>query len=174
MPTSYPVPVARGAKSPDKSGIKPLYERVTDAVREQIKTGDLKPGDQVGPARTLAETHGVSFITAQRALRDLQDMGLVEAIPGKGSYIRPDAIENLPGSEPFAQRQSAIIVLQQAALINHEERITLLEDTVIALMNQVNVLRGVPNDPDLETEVQALRDKLAANRQDNAQHTTGE
>jgi hypothetical protein len=35
------------------------------------------------------------------------------------------------------------------------------------------VLRGVPNDPDLETEVQALRDKLAASRQDDRQQSTG-
>jgi hypothetical protein len=98
---------------------------------------------------------------------------LVHAIPGKGSYIHPKAIENLPGSEPHMQLQGAMIAYQQAILLNHEERITLLEDTVIALMNQVNALRGVPNDPDLETEVQALRDKLATARQDDAQHVTG-
>jgi DNA-binding GntR family transcriptional regulator len=148
------------AKKPDHSGVKPLYQRVTDAVRDQIKSGELAPGDQVGPARTLAERHGVSFITAQRALRDLQDMGLVEAIPGKGSYVHHDAIENLPGSEPHAQRQSAMIVLQQAALINHDERVTLLEDTVIDLMNQVNQLKGLPHDPQLQAEVQLLRERL--------------
>jgi DNA-binding GntR family transcriptional regulator len=152
---------------------QPLYQQLVETVRQQIKDGRLKPGDQVGPARTLADDNGVSVVTAQRALRDLQDMGLVHAIPGKGSYIHPKAIENLPGSEPHMQLQGAMIAYQQAILLNHEERITLLEDTVIALMNQVNALRGVPNDPDLETEVQALRDKLATARQDDAQHVTG-
>lgn len=162
------------APGPANDEPQPLYQQLVETVRQQIKDGRLKPGDQVGPARTLAEDNGVSVVTAQRALRDLQDMGLVHAIPGKGSYIHPKAIENLPGSEPHMQLQGAMIAVQQAALINHEERITLLEDTIIALMNQVNVLKGVPNDPDLEAEVQALRDKLAAQQQDDTQHDTGE
>jgi DNA-binding GntR family transcriptional regulator len=166
--------MATRAHDPATDEPQPLYQQLVETVRQRIKDGRLKPGDQVGPARTLAEDNGVSVVTAQRALRDLQDMGLVHAIPGKGSYIHPQAVENLPGSEPHMQRQGAMIAYQQAILLNHEERVTLLEDTVIALMNQVNVLKGVPNDPELETEVQALRDKLAASRQDDGQPSTGE
>ena len=165
--------VAPGAKKSDEGGVKPLYQRVIDAIREQIKTGELTPGDQVGPARTLAETHQVSFITAQRALRDLQDMGLVEAIPGKGSYIRADAIENLPATEPHIQRQSEIIVLQQIALIDHEERLETVEDALVMLIGEFHKIAGNTNPPGLDDALADIRKRRESqSRQDKKKQNT--
>jgi DNA-binding GntR family transcriptional regulator len=101
----------------------PLYMQLVKDVREQIKDGALAPGDQVGPARVLAEKHGVSIITAQKALGELQSIGLVHAIPGKGSYVDVEAIDNLPASEPYTVRQNSIILQHHDRLIMHEARL---------------------------------------------------
>jgi DNA-binding transcriptional regulator YhcF (GntR family) len=45
----------------------------------------------VPPARELAQTYGIANMTAHRALRELQNQGLIYGIPGKGSFVRPDA-----------------------------------------------------------------------------------
>jgi hypothetical protein len=52
-----------------------------------------------------------------------------------------------------------MIVHQQAALLGHEDRITKLEDAVLALMSQVNHISGIPNDPHLDAELDKLRDR---------------
>lgn len=79
----------------DPNDKRPLFERVVDDLRAQIKSGKLKLEERVPPARELAETYGIANMTAQRALRELQNQGLIYGVPGKGSFVRPDAREKL-------------------------------------------------------------------------------
>ncbi|WP_379874337.1 GntR family transcriptional regulator [Marinactinospora rubrisoli] len=57
----------------------PLYAQVADAIRTQIRTGELPPGALVPTERDLAQERGVSRGTAVRAIEQLVSEGLVTA-----------------------------------------------------------------------------------------------
>lgn len=63
------------------------YEIITADLLQNIRSGKLKPGDQVQPERQLAETYGVSRLTARRALCDLEERGVVERHGRRGTIV---------------------------------------------------------------------------------------
>jgi DNA-binding GntR family transcriptional regulator len=65
----------------------PPYKRVAAALRDQITSGELLPGEQIPPVPRLMETYEVSRNTALRALRVLKDEGLVTVEPGWGAFV---------------------------------------------------------------------------------------
>lgn len=65
----------------------PDYLRVVDSITEQIRSGELKPGDKLPTYAQLADTYKVSVSTAQAALRLLRDRGLIEGHQGKGTFV---------------------------------------------------------------------------------------
>jgi GntR family transcriptional regulator len=70
----------------------PAYQRIQGAIRGQIKTGDLKPGDPVASERELARVHRVSLMTARHALAGLEQEGTVERRRGAGTFVAPPRI----------------------------------------------------------------------------------
>ena len=63
----------------------PLHEQLSVILRDQVKSGQLT--GRVPSARSLAEEHGVSHRTSERALNTLRDEGLLIAVVGKGYYV---------------------------------------------------------------------------------------
>ena len=63
------------------------YKRVVDAITEQIRAGELAPGDKLPTYAQLAEQFKISVTTAQTALRILRERGLVEGHQGKGTFV---------------------------------------------------------------------------------------
>lgn len=55
----------------------PLHLQVAGFYRDQILDGRLRPGDRLPSMRDIAETSGVAFPTAQRAIDHLRTEGLV-------------------------------------------------------------------------------------------------
>jgi DNA-binding GntR family transcriptional regulator len=66
---------------------KPLRERVLDALREAIVTGELKPG-QALVEMELAAQLGISRAPLREALQSLAHEGLVETMPYRGTVVR--------------------------------------------------------------------------------------
>lgn len=75
------------------------YQRVAEAIRQDIRTGRLKAGDKLPSNRGVADLYDVSLGTAQKALKALEDGGWVVATPSVGVFVSesiPD--ENEPRS----------------------------------------------------------------------------
>jgi DNA-binding LacI/PurR family transcriptional regulator len=64
------------------------YQHVFQTLRERITSGELKEGDRLPSEAELVRQFGASRITVSRAMRDLQQAGLVERQAGSGSYVR--------------------------------------------------------------------------------------
>jgi GntR family transcriptional regulator, transcriptional repressor for pyruvate dehydrogenase complex len=64
-----------------------LYEQIVQQIEESIHKGALKAGDQLPPERELAEQFGVSRTAVREAVKALREKGLVEAYPGRGTFI---------------------------------------------------------------------------------------
>lgn len=66
---------------------KPRYQALKDLIIERISSGELQPRDRVPSENELAESNGVSRMTANRALRELTNEGYVERRAGSGTFV---------------------------------------------------------------------------------------
>ena len=65
----------------------PIYVQISNTIKLQIVTNQLKPGDKLPTVRDLAETAGVNPNTVQRALSDLETEGFVYSIRTTGRFV---------------------------------------------------------------------------------------
>jgi GntR family transcriptional regulator len=72
------------------------YHKVYNILREQILEKKLSDGEKIPPERVLCDTYGVSRITIRQALKMLQDQGLLERLPGKGTFVRRATKRKVP------------------------------------------------------------------------------
>ena len=66
----------------------PLYQHISDDLKQKIVSGYFKVGDQLPTEKELSESYSVSRITAKRALNDLEHLGLVSRTRGKGTFVQ--------------------------------------------------------------------------------------
>ncbi len=67
--------------------VKPRYQQLKDLIINRIATGELRPNDRVPSEHELVDAMNVSRMTANRALRELNDEGYVERIAGRGTFV---------------------------------------------------------------------------------------
>ncbi len=71
----------------DSTSPIPLYQQIVDEIRGKILTGQLKPGDPLPSIRQLAADLLISVITTKRAYQDLENEGLIQTRPGRGTFV---------------------------------------------------------------------------------------
>lgn len=59
-----------------------IFEVIGDQIREQVRSGALRPGDKLPPERALATQFGASRNAVREALRSLEHAGLIELQKG--------------------------------------------------------------------------------------------
>lgn len=69
------------------SSDKPIYEQITSQVKAQILLGTLAAGAKLPSIRSLASDLGVSVITTKRAYADLEQLGFICTVQGKGCFV---------------------------------------------------------------------------------------
>ena len=70
-----------------KSG-KPVYLQLVDQVRYAAASGALRPGDSLPSIRPLAEELRVNRNTVAKAYTELESLGVIETIAGKGCFLK--------------------------------------------------------------------------------------
>ena len=74
---------------------RPIYEQISSQVKEAILSGDLAAGQQLPSIRALAGDLHVSVITTNRAYSDLESLGFIETVQGRGSFVARGNLELL-------------------------------------------------------------------------------
>jgi GntR family transcriptional repressor for pyruvate dehydrogenase complex len=64
-----------------------LYEQIVQQIEESILSGELSEGSQLPAERDLAKQFGVSRTAVREAIKALQEKGLVDAFPGRGTFV---------------------------------------------------------------------------------------
>lgn len=107
----------------------PIYEQITASLEHFILSGVLKAGDQVPSVRRISLEENVNPRTVLKAYADLDARGIICAVPGKGYFIAPDAVERLTAGkrEKLAEFLSLTKELASAG-IKREELDALLEE----------------------------------------------
>ncbi|WP_145498618.1 GntR family transcriptional regulator [Streptomyces sp. CFMR 7] len=91
---------------PDPDDGRAPYEQVASSLRAAIRTRRLGPGEKLPSHAKLTELYGFARATIQRALRDLEDEGLVVSRKGSGVYVR-NRTERPAGLRPYVEQAFA-------------------------------------------------------------------
>ncbi|MHB9860759.1 GntR family transcriptional regulator [Streptomyces sp. YIM S03343] len=88
-----------GQQTGDEGGTRE-FERVATELLARIDRGDYPVGHLLPPQRDLAAEFGVSRVTVQRALKDLQGQGWITSRQGSGSRVvrRPPVRSTVPAA----------------------------------------------------------------------------
>ena len=66
---------------------RPIYAQIVDGYREQIQAGILQPGEKLPSVRELAVQLSINPNTIQRSYRQLEALGWIATVPGKGCFV---------------------------------------------------------------------------------------
>ena len=80
----------------DKSS-NALYTQIVQQIRQWIKEGRLKEGDQLPSERELAQIFDVSRVPVREALKILEFLGAVQHIRGKGVFVKKINVNQVNG-----------------------------------------------------------------------------
>lgn len=72
-----------------------LVNVTADKIRQMIFSGQISPGDFLPSRKELATQFGVGIATIHEAIQSLAAVGLVESRPGKGTWVRPNALDSV-------------------------------------------------------------------------------
>lgn len=71
----------------DPKSDQPIYEQLKAEIIRLIMAKELQEGESLMSMRALAKMLGISVITTKRAYKDLEDLGYLYTIPGKGTFV---------------------------------------------------------------------------------------
>jgi DNA-binding FadR family transcriptional regulator len=95
-----------------------VADQVAKKILDLVRTGNLKPGDQLPPERDLAQMLQVSRPSLREAMRGLQILGVVKTRQGGGAYI-----SSLDAADLLGPLQFLITLNTQNVQALHEARV---------------------------------------------------
>src|SRR5258708_16879328 len=117
-----------------KSG-NAVYLQVVDQIKAAAASGAMQAGEPLPSIRPLAEDLRVNRNTIAKAYAELESQGIIETIPGKGCFLKPN---NSPLKKEV-RRKLLIQEIDQTVVVAHhlqvprDEFIELVRDRLDAL-----------------------------------------
>ena len=119
-----------------KSGM-PVYLQLVDQAKAAAASGALQPGEALPSIRPLAEELHLNRNTVAKAYSELESLGVIETLPGKGCFLK----QNHSPLRKEVRRKLLIEEIDQAIVMAHhlqvpgrefleliQERLEMLED----------------------------------------------
>ncbi|WP_370270092.1 GntR family transcriptional regulator [Streptomyces sp. V4I8] len=98
------------------------YQRIVQAVRDEIRLGRLPAGTKLPSTRELADEYGVAPGTVQRALTELRAAGLIYSHQGRGSFITETASASTEDETARALRRLEQQIAELSARLDKIEK----------------------------------------------------
>lgn len=102
---------------------RPIYEQISDQIKNAIIRGELKAGDPLPSMRILAQDLRISVITTKRAYNDLENEGFITTVIGKGCFVSDVDIDILREGnlvEIEKKLQQAIVLAKLSGITSDE------------------------------------------------------
>lgn len=91
-----------------------LHIQIVGAIEYGIMAGDFRYDVALPSVRALGRELGVAQLTVSHAYQALKNMGLIETVPGKGTYVVRERQEKVQDEQVAALRQRFQLLLQEA------------------------------------------------------------
>ena len=88
---------ATGGEPLDRSSFVPLYYQLQEILKEQIESGQWRPGDRLPSEPELARRYGVSRVVVRQALAILEDDRQLNRIQGRGTFVAAPKLDTRAG-----------------------------------------------------------------------------
>lgn len=107
---------------------RPIYEQLTDRLKESIVRGVWNEEEQLPSVRSLAVDLSINPNTIQRAYAELERQGFIYSVKGKGSFVAPkDGIRKMKERE-LAEKAAGFVKDGRAAGFSLEEMTQMVQD----------------------------------------------
>lgn len=107
----------------------PIYTQLVEQIKLRIISGAYIPGQRIPAVRELAQEAGVNPNTMQRAMQELERLGLLFSIRTSGRFVTEDIDMIERTKEAMAQKLMEEFLKQMEALgCEKEEIIRLMTD----------------------------------------------
>jgi DNA-binding transcriptional MocR family regulator len=96
-----------------------LYTQLVGRFENQIKQNLLKCGDKLPSVRALSQEQGISISTAYKAYVELENMGMIEARPKSGYYVKfsTSRYTKSPEMMPPIKKIEQVSVVEMIAMV---------------------------------------------------------
>jgi len=117
-----------------KSG-KPVYLQVVDQIKSMSASGALRPGESLPSIRPLAEDLRLNRNTVAKAYAELESLGVIETVPGKGCFLKTNQspLRKEVRRKLLIEEIDPLIVQAHHLQVPDEELIELIQDRIEAL-----------------------------------------
>ena len=115
----------------ERSGV-PAYLQLVQQVRQAVRLGVLKPGDQLPTVKEVVGTLTINPNTVLRAYKQLDLEGIVEGRRGVGTFVAVDVAPMPPDGDRKALRTALErwLARARAAGLDDAAIATLFDDTI--------------------------------------------
>ena len=132
----------------------PRYQQLKELIIGRISSGELRPSDRVPSENELVDATGVSRMTANRALRELNDEGYVDRVAGKGTFVAEFKaashlleVRNIADEiEHRGHSHSATVLLKEEAVadLKISQAMNITEGSAIFHIRVIHLESGIP------------------------------
>lgn len=138
-----------------------LYEKIASRFQSQLKQGLLKPGDKLLSVRALSREQGISISTAYKAYVELENMGMIEARPRSGYYVKfsPSRFTASPDIKQPLKTIGEASVTEMIAMVYQN----MPEDSVLRLSSAAPPLNLIPLAKLSKSMIEAIRKSPSGN-----------
>lgn len=138
----------------DRRSRIPLYQQIQQRLLDQIRSGELVPGEPLPSIERIAARMGVSLMTVRQAVRELCELGVIYSRQGKGTFIAATKLERdfrqvLSFTEETVARgghpSSAVLFFgEQEPNPQTREALNIGEEEKVICLRRVRLSDGVP------------------------------
>lgn len=87
----------------DPSDARPVYAQIAAAIKEQVRDGTLRPGDELPSVRELGQELNINLHTARHAYQILQAQNVIHVRLGSRARVAP--LRTTPADVSHIDRQ---------------------------------------------------------------------
>ncbi|MFD0970519.1 GntR family transcriptional regulator [Plantactinospora endophytica] len=109
----------------------PTYLQLVQQVGHALRVGALHPGDRLPTVKEASAQLAINPNTVLKAYRELERGGLVEAHPGRGTFVRVGvAVPAVPDHPVLRDQLTAWVDRAQAAGLSADDVVALVNTAV--------------------------------------------
>jgi len=122
----------------NKNSPLPIYYQIEAALKQQIESGVLQPGDLIPSEREFAEAHQISRMTVRQAISNLVNAGYLIRQKGRGTFVaNKKIVMQLSGLTSFSEEMEHLGLEPTSALLSYQ-----IIDASMTIANKLRIREG--------------------------------